>query len=270
MGGIRCTAAAALAAFVLAPAAGADWLVTREGKEIETRGPWEVRDRLVVFRLPAGNLASMRLDEVDLEASEALTAEKQRARESPQESSESDSSEGREREPVAVWTDADFSRGSLPPSVTAEAPGVEPGAAPDGKVPEAVADREPLEVTSWDRVDTGEGYVGITGVLENRSETLATGISVTVELIDGEGVKVGEAQAQLSSSSLPPEGRGRFRASFPQIFNFSTARFTVQSQGFDVVSPDATRVDEAAGGEGDTEATEPQEGGSGDGGDHSR
>jgi len=36
-------------ALALPAAARADWLVTTEGGRVETRGPWEVKGKLVVF-----------------------------------------------------------------------------------------------------------------------------------------------------------------------------------------------------------------------------
>ncbi len=52
-------AALALPCLVVGPAA-ADWIVTTDGERIETRGPWEVKGRLVVMTLADGELASMR------------------------------------------------------------------------------------------------------------------------------------------------------------------------------------------------------------------
>ena len=64
-----------IAAFGLcAAAAQADWLVTRAGERIETEGSWQVKGRMVVFTRPGGTLASMRLSEVDLDASREATA----------------------------------------------------------------------------------------------------------------------------------------------------------------------------------------------------
>lgn len=66
---------AALALLLLLPAAGqADWLITQDGQRIRTQGPWEVKGRMVVFTSERGTLSSIRLDEVDLEASEEFTA----------------------------------------------------------------------------------------------------------------------------------------------------------------------------------------------------
>lgn len=64
-----------IAAFGLcATAAQADWLVTRAGERIETEGEWKVKGRMVVFTQRGGTLASMRLAEVDLDASREATA----------------------------------------------------------------------------------------------------------------------------------------------------------------------------------------------------
>ncbi|MEM7351703.1 MAG: hypothetical protein AAF657_12980 [Acidobacteriota bacterium] len=58
---------------LLTPAAQADWLVTKAGERIETQGSWEVRGRAVVFTNSNGILSSLRLSEIDLEASNAAT-----------------------------------------------------------------------------------------------------------------------------------------------------------------------------------------------------
>ena len=51
----------------------ADVLVTRDGERIETRGPWTVKGKQVVFTAANGTLQALRLDDVDLEASEEAT-----------------------------------------------------------------------------------------------------------------------------------------------------------------------------------------------------
>ncbi len=64
---------ASAALLTLAPIAWADVLVTLEGEAIETTGPWKVKGRQVVFTSLTGVLSSMRLSEVDLEASNEAT-----------------------------------------------------------------------------------------------------------------------------------------------------------------------------------------------------
>ncbi len=70
---IRQSILPALLALALAMPAVGDWLVTRDGARIETRGAWEVRGRTIVFTTPGGTLSSVRRDEIDLEASRAAT-----------------------------------------------------------------------------------------------------------------------------------------------------------------------------------------------------
>ena len=59
----------------LASGAAADWLVASDGSRIETKGPFKVEGKLVIFTLPNGTLGSLPLSEVDLEASRSLTAQ---------------------------------------------------------------------------------------------------------------------------------------------------------------------------------------------------
>ena len=77
LGGLATAAVALLAS----PATG-DWLVTTDGSRIETDGPWTERGRTVVFESD-GQLMSLRLADVDLEASRALTAEAEAAKRRP-------------------------------------------------------------------------------------------------------------------------------------------------------------------------------------------
>src|SRR5688572_4712455 len=64
------------AAFLGASLPGAaDWLVTREGGRVETKGTWTVKGKLVVFHTADGKLSSMRLADVDLDASRRATEE---------------------------------------------------------------------------------------------------------------------------------------------------------------------------------------------------
>ncbi len=57
----------------LATPAGADWLITLEGRMIETRGPWTIAGRTLTYVDLEGGEHSLDLDEVDLEASEETT-----------------------------------------------------------------------------------------------------------------------------------------------------------------------------------------------------
>ena len=88
----------------------ADWLVLADGTRIETAGPWEARGRLVVFTTATGTLSSLRLDEVDLEASHEAT---RAALEAPPPSTPSAvAAPAPAAKPVLVLTDEDVGRGT--------------------------------------------------------------------------------------------------------------------------------------------------------------
>ena len=109
MSHLRLLMAAVLLALGLAggPPAAADWIVTTDGERIETRGPWEVRGRLVVLTRTNGELASMRLSNVDLEASRRATEEAARAAAAPSSETEPTTTEAPRRSKI-VLTDDDF------------------------------------------------------------------------------------------------------------------------------------------------------------------
>ena len=108
-----------------APQAAADWLVTTDGEQIETAGPWEVRGRLLVATLVDGRTVSMRASTVDLPASERLTAETARAAEQ-EPAAEAQAGEPAPRKKAAiVLTDADFTRRAPRPVMEEENAGDE-------------------------------------------------------------------------------------------------------------------------------------------------
>jgi glutaredoxin len=61
-------AAVVFVVLVSAATSGGDWLVTRSGQRIETKGGWTVKDDRVVFRTPAGTLMTLPLAAIDPEA----------------------------------------------------------------------------------------------------------------------------------------------------------------------------------------------------------
>ena len=71
--------AAAAALALVAGAARADWIVTTDGARLETKGPWKVDGRRIVFTLPNGTLSAMRADEVDLDQSALVTQQEAEA-----------------------------------------------------------------------------------------------------------------------------------------------------------------------------------------------
>ena len=127
-------------------AADADVLVTRHGRQIQTDGPWEVKGRQILFTSPEGTLSSVRLSEIDLEASELATH--------PPAPVESDEDEAPRvvKEPVLVLTDKDiggFDRGTFLGTIVLEVNDVLRSADDIGLVPESHPDlqRELDELT---------------------------------------------------------------------------------------------------------------------------
>ena len=220
--GRRLRLAAALAALLAAlalPAAG-DWLVTREGGRVETQGAWAVKGRLVVFSLPNGTLSSLRLSDLDLEASRVATAAAKAPPPAPVPPPP--------KKPVLVITDADIPRAAAP----AEAAG-ERGAEAE------TATRPDLEVVSWSQVeDPANPDVQILGTLRNNSPTLALDVGVMVRLLDADGAFLAETPAILRPDTLAPGGTVVFRALFPGIGSFVNVTFeTTGSVGARTLAP---------------------------------
>ncbi|HEV7672579.1 MAG TPA: hypothetical protein VGS22_29015 [Thermoanaerobaculia bacterium] len=58
---------------LLPSAVAADWLAFKDGTTTETKGPWKIQGRRIVFTSMSGTLTAARLDEIDLPASEQLS-----------------------------------------------------------------------------------------------------------------------------------------------------------------------------------------------------
>lgn len=191
----------------------ADRLVTRAGATLETDGPWEVRGKLVVWTTTDGELRSMRLSEVDLEASQEATAAAKRPPKS--EKGSKAAAPPPRREPVMRLTDADFSRRS-PLVETASEEASEEGAEPADQV----------AVLAWEDASGPDGVV-LTGRLANRSSHTVARLRLTVRLLDVDGEVIVERDADLSATSLVPRGLATFRAEFPETLAFAEEEFEI-------------------------------------------
>jgi hypothetical protein len=223
----------AAAALLTASAAFADVLVTRDGARIETSGPWEVRGRLVVFSRADGSLASLRLDEVDVERSRQAT--EQTAHPPATEASGEDAAEGAagsgSQEVRIQLTDADFTTVSRPPEDGGE--GAEEGSGERGR--KAL---NALSVTSWEESESAEAEgVQLTGSFKNDGSAIAAGIALTVGLYDEAGDLLRESRARLSQPSLAPGEVGNFRVVFSGLYAFSEARFAFESSPVRIQAP---------------------------------
>lgn len=225
----------AIVAFLLvgmaaAPAA-ADWLVTRDGSRIETRGPWELKGKLVVFTAANGTLSSLRLSEVDLEASEAAT----NAAKAPPPDSEPEPAPPEDKEPVLVITDADV------PKARKREPQA-PSAAEEG---EAEAAEPQVTVVSWTEVnEPGSFDVRIFGTLRNDTGEVATDLDVMVRLLSSDGALLSQQPARLQSRNLAPGATTNFRAVFPGVYSFSSVAFEVGGNRMKLQAPEEPETEE--------------------------
>jgi hypothetical protein len=202
----------ALAVLAAAGPAAADWLVTKEGAKVETQGAWTVKGKLVVFKTPDGKLSSLRVVDVDLDASRNATEEAVAA----QAQAEAEPEKPAERKKsVRVITDKDVRQGAAPGSPEAAA-GSPPGPTSG---PGVVVD-------TWkqDR-DSEDGHVVINGSLQNASGATAVDLQLKVMLYDETGSLLATSQAALGAAALPPGEKIIFRADFPGYFSFATLKF---------------------------------------------
>lgn len=210
--------------------ARADWLVTKDGGKVETKGTWQIKGKLVVFtRADDGALASLRASEVDLDASAKATADAKVKAEAPPPVEVP-------HKKVAVLTDKDFKKPAPPGEADT----------PDKGAP---AKTGPLAVSTWKKLDipSGDG-IAIEGQVHNTTKDMMINASVDVELFNETGDRVGTAQGLLTSTSIEPDGSVSFRANFPGVFTFTDAKFKVNGLPLTFSSPP---------GEGDKPADKP-------------
>ncbi len=208
--------AAALLLAVAAPAA-ADWLVTRDGARVETEGAWEVKGRQVIFTRKHGSLSALRLDDVDIEASEAATAAAVARAAAGDEAAAEVERDPVERKPVLVLTDKDIPRAAA----SEESAAAEGGAAAPSR-PAAPQSEVPVELVSW-KANPSRQIDGLelVGAVRNNGDEVAAKVTVKVTIPDGEGGALYETNAFLRSTGLPPGGSTTFRALLPGIFQLN-------------------------------------------------
>jgi hypothetical protein len=201
--------------------AAADWLVTQDGDRVETRGPWEIRGKLVVFTLPNGTLSSMRLTDVDLDASEQLA----NSRQAP---SAAVAPEAERREATIVITDSDVAHVG-PEAASSATERQEVGTQARAQLA-AAASGEGLTVAAWSQEydDAIDGVV-LTGSIENRSPNLHTEITLQVMLYNTDGSLAGRAAATVDNMLLREGQSSSFRAAFAGIVGFDRPEFRINS-----------------------------------------
>lgn len=205
-------------ALLAAGPASADWLVTREGARVETKGAWTVKGKLVVFHTAAGKLSSLRVAEVDLDASRRVTEEAVAAQ--AQAAAEPETAPERKK-PVRVITDKDVRPAGQP------AEEAEEGAAAEGEAEAPGPTSGPgLVIEGWSQErDPKEDHVVITGTLQNASGSTSADTKLRILIFDETGTLIASSQAALARSALPAGERTGFKADFPGYFSFATIKF---------------------------------------------
>lgn len=225
---MRKASCGALAVALLAAPAAADWLVTRDGGRVETRGPWQVKGRLVVFTRAEGSangapgqLASLRITDIDWAASERATAAAAEAR-TPREAKSPPPEAPQESR--WVLTDDDFQRPAPPPApVEGEAPAAE-------ETDAAGRPRIAVVLEGWERRDHPDG-LEIAGTLRNPGSEIAAEVGVTVRLYDETGALLATGEGRIATASLGPGATTPFRAAFPGVFTYAEAKLDVRGFG---------------------------------------
>jgi len=211
-------------------AASADWLVMRDGSQIETRGPWKKKGAQIIFTSMKGVLSSVRASEVDLDASASATvaARNEAVEQEPPPAEDP-------RSAAVVITDKDVPAYDGPPPEVVESPGEEEGEEGEQTQPAAPAADAGinLEVVSWRHVESEqvEG-IEIFGSIRNTGSDIATNVGVLVNLLDEDGNPLAKTNAFLRTPAVPPGRTVTFRAPFPGIYRvYGEPEFELTARG---------------------------------------
>ncbi|MEA2692376.1 MAG: hypothetical protein QOJ16_1763 [Acidobacteriota bacterium] len=225
-------AGAALSTALPRPAA-ADWLITREGARVETHGPWQVKGKVVVFTSADGTLSSLRVAQVDLDASKKATTDKQKMVEE-----DISTKPAEKRKSVRSITDKDVTHptesaadgaAGAPPQDGKDAKDADAkGAKSDTKVNRGKS--SPVVVGSWQKVERDQkDGIELFGTLKNESSDIASQVVLAVTLLDEAGGVVGTTEAILTANAIEPGSATNFRAIFSGVYTFASAKFDVKS-----------------------------------------
>ena len=224
---------------IVAAPAGADWLVMTDGTQVETDGPWTERGKLVVFTDTSGTLVSLRLSEVDLDASRQATADAIAAANRP--------APPPPPPPKSVFSITDADVGHIDPD-DEEGEGEGEGS---GETQEAEATSPTVVVIAWEGDDTGEDGLQIRGTLENQGQDVAVALRVSVTVYDNEGIALATTAAQLASTGLVSGESTELVANFPDVFDFAAVNFDVEHRSLATRSTeDVPSLDDSVAAEG--------------------
>ena len=235
-----------------APAAWADWIVTKDHGMFEIRGSWKQQGKMIVFTSMAGTLSSMRSDRVDFEASKKATDDAAKAAAEASEPAPAPTADEAKPKKRAAWvlTDKDFKKntgdGSEPSADAATGP-----AARDTSKDVVPGSSSGLKITKWDRVNptdpTTVTGVQLSGKVQNTSADLQSDLSITASFFDDAGTALGKFVAVLTNSKLQPNESADFTVVGTGVWNFSTVKFELHATGFKLHPPPAAAAKPADG-----------------------
>ena len=199
--------------------AEAEWLVTTDGEQIETSGPWRVRRDAAYFHLIDGTYSTLPRESIDLAASRRLTQDRRKP--SPPKADPVET-----RTSVLRITDDDVGHVDPVPPQPQNDTGGTTARAPVGNP----VSSEPLVVLDWERGEASEdGTVVITGEIQNTGRSLSEGIELRVEAYGETGV-VTSSFAKLAASTLKPGQRSRFQADLVGLEDDERLEFSLSSR----------------------------------------
>lgn len=203
---------------LLAGSAGADVVVLRDGRTIETSGPPVVKGRMVLLKSADGTLFSIPAEEIDKTKTDAARmrptpAPTPAAATSlrPPRPAEIAGKKG-ERRATVVLTDDQVAAGTS----EAEAETKEDG-------------EERIDVSNATATKSPAGY-SVSGSLLNSGKAELGGIGVTIEAVGPGGKTVATTYGQVAKDLLAPGEKSTFTAELKETGEISTFRYTAKWQ----------------------------------------
>ena len=216
-------------------------LITNSGDRIETKEPWRVEGRRVLFRTLKGDLSAIRLSEVDLEKSRAASepkAEPQKTTAHKPTAAAKAPALVLNQQNTGAWSGAAASPDGIETeegeegstSVEGEAPS-SGKVIPESKEGSAASPAESLEVTSWqDLSEAGSSDATVYGTLKNTGSSKRRRVTVTVELLDEAGHSLAKESARLVRPNLNPGQTSNFQAFFAGAPVYKDAKFYIDAE----------------------------------------
>jgi hypothetical protein len=215
----RAYSTSALAALlVLVVPVGADVVVLKDGRTVETSGPPVVKGRVALLKTPDGKLYSIPSDEIDGPRTEAArlhptpvptpTAALSLRPPRPAEIAGKKS----ERHATVVLTDDQVAGGSL-----------------EGEEEKKDGGEEQIVVSNASITRTPGGY-SITGSVINTGKVETGGIGVTIEAVGSDAKTVNTTFGKVAKDQLAPGEKSTFTAEMKESAEVSTFRYTAKWQ----------------------------------------